>query len=242
MPKVKGMNMQTYDPNSRRLFNLLLLLAFVLTAWGFYWLGSIGYRLPYVSEHTDATAMKVRLAEAEKENLALQKNVAQLQSSMDVDLEAAKQVKETLHDKELEIAKLNQEVVFYRSLLAPEKLNAGVAVKGFDLHSSSEVGAYHYDLLLIQARQGKKVAKGKVGINIDGMRKGVKLRLRYKDIAEAETKPLKYSFKYFQRLNGKFKLPEGFEPTQIMLELLSDNKKVEPIQISYSWNNLVSGS
>ena len=54
---------------------------------------------------------------------------------------------------------------------------------------------------------------------------------------------LKYSFKYFQRLNGVFALPENFQPKQVLIEVAPSSANLRPpMQLSYSWQELISGS
>ena len=69
-------------------------------------------------------------------------------------------------------------------------------------------------------------------------------RIEVFDAADVTGDAIAYSFKYFQRLNGAFELPENFVPKKILVEVKPDSKSKskQPIQMSYSWNELISGS
>ena len=148
-----------------------------------------------------------------------------------------------MREKEIKIAKLTEELVFYRSLLSPEKSNEGVELRDFSLRSAGN-NAYYYDFLLTQSNRSKKLAKGKINVTIDGKKDGEMHRIEVFDAADVTGDAIAYSFKYFQRLNGAFELPENFVPKKILVEVKPDSKSKskQPIQMSYSWNELISGS
>lgn len=242
LPRVHDIQLSAYNPATRYWRFLLIGMISLVCAYGFYWLGANGYQLPTAKDSETIGQLRAELKEATHLNKKLRQDVAQLSSSTSVDLLAADQIKQTLHEKELEILKLSEELVFYRTLLAPEISGLGLEVKDFNVRSSTEEGEFYYDLLLTQSSRSKSVAKGKVSLVIDGKQEGVNRRLALKDMVEEPLPSIDYSFKYFQRLNGVFALPTNFKPQQLMLELDPANDSKKAHQLSYSWHELVSGS
>ena len=242
LPRVHNIQLSAYNPTTRYWRLFLAGVFFLVCAYGFYWLGANGYQLPASNDTATVGKLRAELKDATRLNKKLRQDVAQLSSTTSVDLLAADQIKQTLHEKELQILKLNEELGFYRTLLAPEIAGLGLEVKDFSVRSSTEEGEFYYDLLLTQSSRSKSVAKGKVSLVIDGKQEGVNRRLALKDMVEEPLHSIEYSFKYFQRLNGVFALPANFKPQQLMLELdpASDSKQAH--QLSYSWRELVSGS
>lgn len=220
---------------------LVSILAAVSVAWAFYEVGAAGIDLPFEDNEKSVAELRLDLSKASKDIKSLRREVARLTRSTQVELQAAEQTKQTLREKEMEILKLTEELVFYRSLLAPEKVNVGVEVRDFSLRAAGQ-SEYYYDFLLTQSSRSKRVAKGKVNLSIDGKRDGVMHRIELLDIASATDDAMKYSFKYFQRLNGAFELPNNFQPKKLLVKVQPEAKSKEPIQISYSWNELISGS
>ncbi len=241
VPQLEKLSMSVYNPGLKRIQILVSILAAVSVAWAFYELGASGIDFPFEDNQKSMAEMRIDLGKANKDIKHLRKEVARLTRSTQVELQAAEQIKQTLREKELEILKLTEELVFYRSLLAPEKVNAGVEVRDFNLRTAGQ-SEYYYDFLLTQSSLSKRVAKGKVNLVIDGKRDGVMHRIELLDIASATGDAMNYSFKYFQRLNGAFELPKNFQPKNLLVEVKPATKSKEPIQISYSWNELISGS
>ncbi len=242
LPRLQSIELSAYDPTTRRVRALMLLLAFAIVSWLFYWMGSEGYRLPVMTENIEMADIRSDLKTADKDNRDLRREVARLQRSTQIDVQAAEQIKKTLYEKELEILKLTEELVFYRSLLAPEKASLGLEVRDFSLRVSPREGEFYYDFLLTQSSKSKRIAKGSVTFVVDGKQAGTMRRLELDDIGAATGESLKYSFKYFQRLNGVFELPENFEPQQILIEVEPASKSKQPLHLSFSWNELISGS
>lgn len=241
VPRLEKISMSAYNPGLKRMQVLVSILAAVSLAWAFYEVGAHGIDLPFEDKQKSVAELKIDLGKANKDIKKLRKEVARLSRSTQVELQAAEQIKQTLREKELEILKLTEELVFYRSLLAPEKANAGVEVRDFNLRTAGQ-SEYYYDFLLTQSSLSKRVAKGKVNLVIDGKKDGVMHRIELLDIASATGDAMNYSFKYFQRLNGAFELPNNFQPKKLLVEVKPATKSKEPIQISYSWNELISGS
>ena len=241
VPHLEKISMSAYHPGLKRMQILVSILAAVSVAWAFYEVGAAGIDLPFEDNEKSVAELRLDLSKASKDIKSLRREVARLTRSTQVELQAAEQTKQTLREKEMEILKLTEELVFYRSLLAPEKVNVGVEVRDFSLRAAGQ-SEYYYDFLLTQSSRSKRVAKGKVNLSIDGKRDGVMHRIELLDIASATDDAMKYSFKYFQRLNGAFELPNNFQPKKLLVKVQPEAKSKEPIQISYSWNELISGS
>tara|TARA_R110002096_G_scaffold21169_20_gene69154 strand:+ start:600 stop:1358 length:759 start_codon:yes stop_codon:yes gene_type:complete len=243
VPQLEKISMSAYHPGLKRIQILLSILAAVSVAWAFYEVGAAGIDLPFEDNKQSVAELRVELAKAKKDLKSLRREVAGLTRSTRVELEAAEQTKQTLREKDLQILKLTEELVFYRSLLAPEKAKVGVEIRDFNLRSAGK-SEYYYDFLLTQSSRSKKVAKGKINVTIDGKKNGEMHRIEVSDLNADTSASIDYSFKYFQRLNGAFELPENFEPRKILVEVQpkSNSKSKQPIQVSYSWKELISGS
>ncbi|MDW3096451.1 MAG: DUF6776 family protein [Gammaproteobacteria bacterium] len=241
VPQLEKISMSAYHPGLKRIQILVSILAAVSVAWAFYAVGAAGIDLPFEDNEQSVAELRVDLGKANKDLKSLRREVARLTRSTQVELQAAEQTKQTLREKEMEILKLTEELVFYRSLLAPEKSKVGVEIRDFSLRSTGQ-SEYYYDFLLTQSSRSKRVAKGKINVTIDGKQNGKMHRIEVFDVAAAASDTIKYSFKYFQRLNGAFELPDNFEPKKILVEIKPEAKSKQPIQLSYSWNELISGS
>lgn len=128
----------------------------------------------------------------------------------------------TLHDEQ---AELRQELVFYRSLMAPGKLTKGLQVASFELFAR-ESGAYTYHLLLTQVTDQRARIGGSVKIAVAGTNAANATQvLPLTELADVQRYPLTYRFRYFQDLKGELRIPEGFEPLEVQVSVTGKDAK-----------------
>lgn len=242
LPQVGTVRVATSRPRSLTLFTILVWLLFIsLVFWLAYSLGAQRLQWP-MSTITEEDVEQVQQMRALKEeNARLVRELAKVKRTSQVELESVAHIQQTLQDKDLKILKLNEELAFYRGLLAPEKIKAGVRVRDLLVRGSATPGRYSYDLLLTQASQSGRAVKGAISLRVDGRQAGEMRRLDVKNIENEGKSSIKYSFKYFQRLYGVFELPDDFQPTSIIVEVAPSGSGSEPILVSFSWNELITG-
>ena len=216
----------------------------ILIAMGFaYWLGASATLVPLMStdiyENVTDKAEKIKLLE--KLNRSLEHENALVKRSAKVELAAVNEMKKALHQKDLEMLKLNQELHFYRTLYSSNTKSNSINVKVFNLHRDQTTKRYVYDLVLTNVPKKKELVSGVIGLSVDGEQQGTLKRLVFEDISEITNTSLKFSFKYFQKISGSFSLPDDFEPSTVQVELLRSKSKKDPLAISYNWNEVYKG-
>jgi hypothetical protein len=60
-------------------------------------------------------------------------------------------------------------------------------------------------------------------------------------VSAAESDAVKFKFKYFQNVNGALKLPAGFEPKSLKINLRPSGKRLKKVSQSYAWQTVLSG-
>jgi hypothetical protein len=80
------------------------------------------------------------------------------------------------------------------------------------------------------------VAKGSIGLTILGLQNGQSKRLRLSQVSPQKLDKIKMRFRFFQNVEGKLKIPEGFEPASIEVEVKPSTSKLQPVKESYNWS------
>ncbi len=225
----------------------LFLLAVVLLIL----LGSVGgYRLGRATAELDDTYM----ASVERLNRANRQTIADLEAKLvdadltrQVDGEAAQSLKESIRGLKDQVAKLTEEVTFYKSLMAPSTLERGLQVADFELSSLEEAGRYRFHLLLTQVESRRDWVQGDIALEIHGRADPdstaggdsatgtVERVLPLTEIAEEGTYPLKFRFRYFQDLTGVIRLPPGFTPEQVVIRAGRRGASAEAVNRTFDW-------
>lgn len=210
---------------------LALLLCFGLFELGQRVAGSSTFRS---DERRQALKREVRALRAE--NKGLEEELARVRTSLDVDREAQAQLKETLAERESRVAQLNEELAFYRRIVAPADGQAGLRVQTFEVTTNGANGdienGYRLKLLLVQSPQRSGRAQGLVDLRLHGTLRGEEASLTLQELA---AEPREFEFLYFQDVDLDVVLPEGFEPETAEIELRPGARNARAIAASFPW-------
>jgi hypothetical protein len=165
-----------------------------------------------------SASARIRGLEAENEKQRAQLEAAEV--ARRVDREGYKQVERSLGDMQSQIARLNQDLSFYRGLVQPDSL-IHVKVQQMQIVPQTEPGQYHLKFVLMQTGKPEAVVSGSAAISIDGLTQGKPVSLTFAQVTPTRRVSLAYSFRYFQDYDEPIQLPPGFEPTRVGVEIRS---------------------
>src|SRR5882724_11019713 len=151
-----------------------------------------------------SASRRIRSLESENENQRRQLEAAE--TARRVDREGYAQVERSLGDMQSQIARLNQDLSFYRGLVQPESL-IHVKVQQMQIVPDGSGGQYHLKFVLMQTGKPDKEVTGNATVTLDGLLAGKPLSLSYAQVSPNHRVSLAYSFKYFQEYNEPVDLP-----------------------------------
>jgi hypothetical protein len=169
-----------------------------------------------------SASARIRGLEAENEKQRTLLEAAEV--ARRVDREGYKQVERSLGDMQSQIARLNQDLSFYRGLVQPDS-NIHVKVQQMQIVPQTVPGQYRLKFVLMQTGKPDNVVAGNAAITVDGLLQGKPLNLTFSQVTPNRRATLAYSFRYFQDYDEAIQLPPGFEPTRVGIELHSGRDK-----------------
>src|SRR6202521_2882167 len=116
-----------------------------------------------------SASARIRGLEAENEKQRSQLEAAEV--ARRVDREGYKQVERSLGDMQSQIARLNQDLSFYRGLVQPDSV-IHVKVQQMQIVPDTVTGQYHLKFVWRQTGKPNKEVAGSRGITIDGLLQG----------------------------------------------------------------------
>jgi hypothetical protein len=138
----------------------------------------------------------------------LRSKLAHAERQVQMDRAAAGDLAKQVKSLTFENAKLKEDLAFFQSLMSSSGGRDGaISVNRFRLQPESVAGEYRYQLLLVQSGQRVREFHGTVQFVLDVQHEGRKLTLVLPPHGEA--RDYRLSFKYFQRVEGTFKLAPG---------------------------------
>lgn len=174
-----------------------------------------------------------QVAKLKAENHSLQEALARAERTLQMDQTAYEELDRSLKASNLEITKLREELNFYRNIISPPNKKSGLRIQSLQLESASdETNTYTYKMVLIQALKHDQKIRGKARFEISGVQAGEDTVLRFPQPAD---KPIQFSFKYFQDIEGQIELPQDFEPQWIKVNVTSRGRNAQIVEQTYPW-------
>jgi hypothetical protein len=172
------------------------------------------------------------------ENNRLAERVVLLERASEIDKRAAAVLNQSLRDGQAELAALKEQVAFYRGIVSPEESSAGIRVYELQLRPGSEPELYQYDLVLIQAMRHDNTVSGSADLAFIGLQDGQPRSYRLAELEVERGKTLLFSFRYFQQLSGSVRLPRGFTPSRVQVDVVRNGNPPVRFQQLYDWTKV----
>jgi len=237
--RVKKQVIRQHHPMRDLLVAVIGVIAVGASAYALY-VNASGWAQDELSALREERDELVSTVEALREgNTLLRERVAILERAQQVEGKAYEDVDTHLRSLQDEVLALKEEVAFYRGIVSDGK-EKGLKIQTFSVDKETTPGAYRFQLVLTQQLKRVKTISGTVKLNVldDQNRRPTSLLLS--DMAGEQAKSLNFEFKFFQRIEGRFTLPDGFNPDRLQIQVVSKGKKPASVEKSFEWRGLTS--
>lgn len=211
----------------------------LLSGAGLYFFGEHRAGYNQVSAVAERSELADTIADLKRERTDLRDQIALLERSNQVDKQAYSEVDDNLKALQEEILELREEVTFYRGIVAPAESSAGLRIERFKVDKQGGEDIYHYNLVLTQVLKNDKTISGSVKVTVNGVEGG---QIRSYPLERLSSQPLsrEFSFRYFEKFEGDIRLPEGFSPRTVMVDVSPQRNK--PISRTFDWPEVSAGA
>lgn len=209
------------------------LLGAVVAGWGFYAYGQFqgGYDVIEASKQRLALHGKIRELESERDQLRVQ--VAALQQGQVIDQQSYGTVRGDLKQLQEEILELRKEVEFYRGIAAPTERQGGIAIQSFKVQPVGESGLYRFELVITQVLNNDNNVAGNLRLMLEGAVNGQSRRIDFSEISPNRSVKSSFRFRYFDKIGGDIRLPSGFIPRNVHIEVTANGRK--SVEKNFAW-------
>ena len=156
----------------------------------------------------------------------LEFRIAELTLGESVSELAATDLQAVVVQQQGKIARLESEAIYYRNLMSPGAGDREVFIHRVDLLPSVDNRYLNYEILLTHADPDGAHTVGRIGITLAGVVENRQTLIDAGASGLIEPEALEYDFRYFQNFAGQLRLPEGFQPATLLLEVTSETGKV----------------
>ena len=150
-----------------------------------------------------------------------------------VEAGANEQLRRTIKILGDRIHSLEEEVRFYRRLVAPMDDDAGFNIERMEIAKTRDPARFAYTLFLTQAVDRDGWIEGSLTIDIIGEEAGAQRSLSLADLSEESEYPIKFEFLYFEDFSGQMTLPKEFLPQEARVTAEVDGHRFERV---FAWS------
>ncbi len=227
---------KAYAPARRWIALGLLLLAMAAGLYATFELGRYRAGHDVVESLLAKRDLRARLDAKGAEIAELQAQVVRLETmSVGQDRERS-EVQRTIGELQAQVARLNQELAFYRGIVTQGANAAEVKIQQLSIGATDSPTTYRVRLTLVQPVRPDAVVSGTVLLAVEGSRAGNVEKLDLAALTAGKHRELPFTFRYLETIDQEITLPDGLKPEQLLVEVRSNRRGVTPLQQSLIWN------
>lgn len=229
---------RAYAPGRRWIAVLVLLLLGALALYGSYELGR--YEAGY--DAMQATARRATLQQQIDTLLRTERELkVQLAAADEARVSEVREradVARTIGELQAEVERQQQDVEFYRGIVAQPGQAQAAAVRVEQFHIAVLPGEQKYALRfsLIRAQRPGEAINGTLAITVDGMREGTPVSADLAELTGGSQGELSFNFRYNTSIEQPVTLPPGFKADRVTLEVRPGRKGMAPYRQTFVWN------
>jgi hypothetical protein len=216
MSRVKGskhfaMKVVPHRPWRNSLLRISGVLLVGLLVVGAYQLG----RGQLLGTGNNPVSLAGDLANSRATEQQLRQELARISVGAEVDRKASEEVRQQVAHFKAELQQQQEQIRFYRSLMAPGEGKEGIALADLDYSQSDKPATYRFRLKVLQLSGGEDPTEfeGEWQLTLVGKQGEHWRSYTLKELSpKFDSQASKLKFKYFQSLSGEIRLPAGFIP------------------------------
>lgn len=155
----------------------------------------------------ELSQLRERVGRMSEETGGLRASVNASESKLQIERTAQTHLARQVKALENENARLKEDLAFFENLIPSENRGNTLLINRFRAEPGALPGEFHYRLLLLQGGRRDKPFQGNLQLLVTLQQEGKNAIITFP--AEAEAQAYKINFKYFQRVEGTFRVAPG---------------------------------
>ena len=226
----------SYDPWTQFWRRSLLLILVVVLGGACYAYGRIEAMAVQAKAMVERDQLQEDLILAQEKVASFGSRVSYLEKSGDVGRMSTESLRQNMVDLHAQIATLQEEVAFYKGIMAPSTRKHDLRIQKIEIADALEANRFRYKLVVTQVGTNQTYISGLAAINVKGILDGKQKVYGLRDISDdVQDYGIKFKFRYFQEIAGEMVLPKGFIPELVEVVLQSKGAKAGRVTQTAPW-------
>lgn len=209
---------------------MLLLSLYAAFEWG---RGNAGFDSR--SARAEEGDLRERISELQAENRQQRLALAAGETQRVGQAREREELARTIGDLQADVARLTRDLAFYRGVVGESATAPIVRVQQLRITRGKAPGEYLLHLVLGRPLRPEDFVSGRVRLGFEGSLGATATTLDLAQVSDVATGELVFSYRYVQTLDQLVKLPAGFTPARITVEMQPSRKGVNPVRETFLW-------
>ncbi len=197
------------------------------------------YQAGYNTLHASAqvSALQQQVAQLQQAQHRLNVQLAADQEAQVADIRERTEVARTIGQLQAQVERQQQDVEFYRGLVAPQAAqaaNAMVRVQQFRIAALPVAQQFMLHFTLNRITQPERDISGTLAITVDGSQNGAPGTADLATLTGGKNE-LTFGFRYYTDIEQQITLPVAFKPDSVTIEVRPARKGMAPYRQTFIW-------
>ena len=236
-----GFIVKEHQPGKAIVIRGVILVLWIGSLLATYYFSTQHIASAYFDEQTHNQLLTKALQQANNRDKQERAKIAVLEKTAQVDRQAKIDLSAEISHLQQYIARLQEDVSFYKSVMSLKKGQTGPSIYSFTASAANDEGnLYHFKVVLTQSGKNKKPIEGQLDISVRGILSNQETTLNLSDIKVMKDGTLPYKFRYYQEISGSLRFPAGFSPRDVVvrLEHKANNKTIRYPASRFDWSKV----
>jgi hypothetical protein len=211
------------------------LLVFVIVGWFLYDSPRLKTIRTQLSQAHDISELLSSNKELKKQNQELDKQALKLERLADIDNGTSIRLQNEIKSLQEQVFNLRKELTFYKGIITASSYSRGLNIQGLHIETTRKQTFFKYKLVLTNIGNSDSITEVTIDMSVEGNDKSGFRTLSSGDVMPGAELKRKIKVKNFERIEGDFNFPNGFEPLRVVVDLQQHDKEKLILHRIFEW-------
>ena len=212
------------------------LLVFVIVGWFLYDSPRLKTIRTQLSQAHDISELLSTNEELKKQNQELDKQFLKLERLADIDNGTSIRLQNEIKSLQEQVFNLRRELTFYKGIITASSYSRGLNIQGLHIETTRKQTFFKYKLVLTNIGNSDSITEVTIGMSVEGNDKSGFRTLSSGDMIPGAELKRKIKVRNFERIEGNFNFPNGFEPLRVVVDLQQHDKEKLRLHRIFEWH------
>ena len=210
-------------------------VVFSVIGWYFYDNPQLQSLRMQLTQAHDINKLSIANYELEERNTDLDKQILKMERLANLDNDTSIRLQNEIKSLQEQVFNLRRELIFYQGIITGSSYSTGLNIQGLHIETTRKKNFFKYKLVLTNIDKSDKVSEVTVSMSVEGSDKSGFRSLPMKDFVSGIERNRKIKVAGFERLEGNFDLPDGFEPLRVLVDLKQHDGEKLRLRRAFEW-------